>query len=64
VVVVTGSRAEPDTLRALELGAVGYMTKPFDFGQLARVVGSCRDLWISIELAPSLPVPAPAALDG
>lgn len=48
VVVVTASSAELDACRALELGTVGYMTKPIDFRQLAAVVRSVSELWIAI----------------
>jgi chemotaxis family two-component system response regulator Rcp1 len=56
VVVVTASTAEMDACRALELGTVGYMTKPIDFRQLAAVVRSVSDLWISIVCVERPPV--------
>jgi CheY-like chemotaxis protein len=48
VAVVTASDAERDACRSLELGAVGYMTKPIDFRQLATVVRSVPGLGITI----------------
>ena len=48
VVVVTASPAEADACRALQLGAVGYVSKPVDFRQLARIVQEITDLWITI----------------
>jgi CheY-like chemotaxis protein len=48
VVIVTGSRVEADACKALELGAVGVVTKPVDFKQLAQIVQNITDLWITI----------------
>lgn len=48
VVVVTASDTELDACRSLELGTVGYITKPIDFRQLAAIVRSVSDLWIAI----------------
>ena len=62
VVVVTSSRAEADACRALELGAAGYLTKPVEFRELARIVQAITDLWIAIvKVGPALPpVPPPS----
>jgi len=63
VVVVTASQAEADACRALELGAAGYLTKPFDFRQLARVIQSTTDLWITIvAVRPETEVSAPVTV--
>ena len=57
VVVVTASDVELDACRALELGCVGYMTKPIDFRQLAAVVRSVSELWIAIVCVERPPTP-------
>lgn len=48
VVVVTSSRSDADARRALELGAAGFVTKPFEFRQLAACIQSTTELWIAI----------------
>lgn len=48
VVVVTASSADSDR-RLIDRGAAGFVTKPVDFRQLARIVQKITDLWISIE---------------
>lgn len=48
VVVLTSSRAEQDILRAYELHASAYVTKPVDFEQFMEVISSIDEFWITI----------------
>lgn len=63
VIVVTASDAELDACRSLELGTVGFMTKPIDFRQLAAVLRSVSELGIAIVCIerPSAPGRVPVA---
>jgi two-component system, chemotaxis family, response regulator Rcp1 len=58
VVVLTTSRAEQDILRAYQLNANCYITKPVDFNQFLDVVKSIEDFWLFVVTLP------PAAKDG
>jgi len=46
VVVLTTSQAEEDVLRAYNLHANCYMTKPVDLGQFLRLVQSIERYWL------------------
>jgi two-component system, chemotaxis family, response regulator Rcp1 len=52
VVVLTTSGADEDIVRARELGASCYVTKPVDLTQFAKVVRAVEDFWISIVRLP------------
>jgi CheY-like chemotaxis protein len=52
VVVLTTSRAEEDILRAYDLYANCYITKPIDFKQFMIVVRSIEDFWLTIVRLP------------
>ena len=52
VVVLTTSNAEKDILRAYELYANCYITKPVDFDQFTKVVRSIEDFWLTIVKLP------------
>lgn len=52
VVVLTTSGAEQDVLRAYQLSANCYITKPVDFDQFVRVVRSIEDFWMSVVALP------------
>ncbi len=52
VVVLTTSAAERDILRAYNLHANCYITKPVDLEQFMRVVQSIEDFWLSIVKLP------------
>jgi chemotaxis family two-component system response regulator Rcp1 len=52
VVVLTSSKAEEDVLRAYDLHANCYVTKPVDFDQFIRVVKSIEDFWFTIVQLP------------
>jgi two-component system, chemotaxis family, response regulator Rcp1 len=54
VVILTSSEAEQDIVRAYELHANCYITKPVDLDQFITVVKSIEDFWFSIvKLPPS-----------
>ena len=48
VVILTTSNAEKDILRAYDLHANAYITKPLDFDQFIKVVESIGDFWLQI----------------
>jgi two-component system, chemotaxis family, response regulator Rcp1 len=52
VVVLTSSQAEQDILRAYELHANCYVTKPVDLDQFIHVVHSIEDFWFTIVKLP------------
>jgi CheY-like chemotaxis protein len=52
VVVLTTSAAERDILRAYNLHANCYITKPVDLEQFMRVVQSIEDFWLTIVKLP------------
>lgn len=53
VVILTTSAGEQDILRAYDLHANCYITKPVDFDQFMRVVRSIEDFWLTIVRLPS-----------
>ena len=53
IVVLTTSGAEKDILRAYDLHANAYITKPLDFDQFIKVVGSIENFWLEIVNLPS-----------
>jgi chemotaxis family two-component system response regulator Rcp1 len=62
VVVLTTSRAEQDVLRAYQLNANCYITKPVDFDQFIEVVRSIESFWLYVvTLPPALRAPAGGA---
>jgi CheY-like chemotaxis protein len=52
VVVLTTSKAEQDVLKAYNLHANCYITKPVDLDQFIAVVRSIEDFWLSIVKLP------------
>ena len=52
VVVLTTSRAEQDVLRAYQLHANCYITKPVDFQQFLNVVRSIESFWLFVVTLP------------
>jgi CheY-like chemotaxis protein len=55
VVILTTSGAEQDIVRAYELNANCYVTKPVDLDQFITVVKSIEDFWLTIvRLPPSV----------
>ena len=52
VVVLTTSRSEEDVLRAYELHANCYITKPVDFNRFMEVVRSIENFWLTVVKLP------------
>ena len=52
VVVLTSSRTELDLLRAYDLHANCFITKPVEFEQFIEVVRSIEDFWLTIVVLP------------
>ena len=52
VVVLTTSRAEEDIIKAYDLNANCYVTKPVDLDQFVQVVRSIEDFWLTIVKLP------------
>ncbi len=52
VVVMTVSRDEEDVLKAYNLHANCFITKPIDFGQFIRITRSIEDFWFRIVKLP------------
>jgi CheY-like chemotaxis protein len=53
IVVLTSSAAEQDIVRAYDLHANCYVSKPVDLDQFIHVVKSIEDFWFSIVKLPS-----------
>ena len=53
VVVLTTSQAEEDILRAYNLNANCYVTKPVDLEQFLHVVRSIEEFWLTIVKLPA-----------
>ena len=51
VVMVTGMEAPGDVRRAQELGATGFLAKPFSLEKLVEMAHQIRDLWLQPERA-------------
>jgi CheY-like chemotaxis protein len=52
VVVLTTSRAEQDVLKAYDLNANSYITKPIDLDQFLGVIRSIESFWMSLVSLP------------
>jgi CheY-like chemotaxis protein len=52
VVVLTTSRAEEDVIRAYDLHANCYISKPVDFKQFVSVVQSIENFWLAVVKLP------------
>lgn len=52
VVILTSSEAEQDIVRAYDLSANCYVTKPVDLDQFIHVVKSVEDFWFTIVKLP------------
>lgn len=53
VVVLTTSQAEEDILKAYNLSANCYITKPVDFDQFVKIVQSIEQFWFTIVKLPT-----------
>jgi two-component system response regulator len=53
VVILTTSQAEEDILKAYNLNANCYITKPVDFDQFLKVVRVIEEFWLTIVKLPS-----------
>ena len=53
VVVLTTSKADEDILKAYDLNANCYVTKPVDLDQFMTVVRSVREFWLTVVKLPS-----------
>jgi CheY-like chemotaxis protein len=62
VVVLTTSRAEQDVLRAYNLHANCYISKPVDFDQFLQVVRSIESFWLFVVTLPPNDRPVQAAM--
>jgi len=52
VVVLTTSSAEEDVLKAYDLHANAYVTKPVDLSQFMKIVALIDEFWISVVTLP------------
>jgi CheY-like chemotaxis protein len=52
VVILTTSQAEEDILRAYNLNANCYITKPVSFDQFTKIVRSIEDFWLTVVTLP------------
>ncbi len=52
VVILTTSKSEEDVLRAYQLHANCYITKPVDFNRFMEVVRTIEDFWLTIVRLP------------
>jgi two-component system, chemotaxis family, response regulator Rcp1 len=52
VVILTTSRAEEDVLRAYDLNANCYVTKPVDLDQFMKIVALIDDFWVNVVTLP------------
>ena len=52
VVVLTTSQSEEDILKAYDLRANCYITKPLDFQQFVKIIQSIEDFWFTIVQLP------------
>jgi len=52
VVILTTSQAEEDVLRAYNLNANCYVSKPVDFDQFLRIVQTIEEFWLTVVTLP------------
>ena len=53
VVILTTSQAEADILRAYDLNANCYVTKPADLDQFTRVIRCIDEFWLTVAKLPA-----------
>jgi CheY-like chemotaxis protein len=56
VVIMTTSKAEEDIVASYNIGANSYITKPFTFEGLVKVIKGLKDYWLEIVELPSADV--------
>ncbi len=54
VIVFTTSSAEEDILRAYELNANAYVTKPVDINDFFNVIRATKDFWLKLAKLPTM----------
>jgi hypothetical protein len=54
IIVLTGSPADVDLLRAYNLHANSYITKPVEFNEFVKVVQRIEDFWFSVVKLPGV----------
>jgi len=52
VLILTASESRQDVLRAYDLHANCYITKPVDFEEFAEIMRSIEDFWLSLVSLP------------
>lgn len=52
VVILTTSQAEEDVVRAYNLNANCYITKPVDFEQFVKIIKSIDEFWLTVVTLP------------
>jgi len=52
VVILTTSRAEEDVMRAYDLHANCYVTKPVDLAQFMKIVSQIDEFWVKVVTLP------------
>ena len=57
VVILTTSDADEDILRAYQLHANCYITKPVNFAQFLKVVKTIEDFWLTVVKLPKRKLP-------
>ncbi len=55
IIVLTCSPADVDLLRAYNLHANSYITKPVEFNEFVKVVQRIEDFWFSVVKLPGVP---------
>jgi two-component system response regulator len=53
VIILTTSKAEEDMLRAYDLGAASYITKPVTFDKLVELMKSLGSYWVEFVELPN-----------
>jgi len=53
VVILTASNSETDMVRAYNLGANCYITKPVDFQRFVEIVRTINDFWLTAVVVPT-----------
>ncbi len=57
VVVLTTSKQDEDLVRSYGAGANSFISKPMDFSELVKVMGSLKDYWFETATLPKIKKP-------